>query len=215
MGLRARYIGYIDSYVNKEFGDIKGLSMLELGNQVFRKSDRDKFKKTGKEYFESIGVKHTSIDLNGKNGALKLDLSKPIHEEGFINNFNIITNFGTTEHIEPLENQYECFKNIHNFMSIGGISIHLVPDAYGFESRDLFRKKHCNHFYSGDFFRMLAESSSYELIETRRIKSQRIACVKKVIDEPFMLDKNLFLSKILRREDGKIYNYNKGDFNYG
>ena len=70
-----------------------------------------------KDYFKQIkNIKsHTSIDTNGKNGALKIDLRYPVDtSSGFI--FDVITNFGTTEHVESVwpEDQYAVFENIHN-----------------------------------------------------------------------------------------------------
>ena len=47
------------------------------------------------------------FDLNGKNGSIKVDLTK-INTQ-YNNNYNIITDHGTIEHVED---QYMCFKNI-------------------------------------------------------------------------------------------------------
>ncbi len=62
---------------------IVGDTMLELGNK--RNPDG-----VYKLYFESIGIKHTSIDWNGQDGALNLDLRKPIDMPPF----DMVTNIG-------------------------------------------------------------------------------------------------------------------------
>ena len=49
--------------------------MLELGNQVIR-PDKQIPEITGKAYFHRLGYEHTSVDLNGLDGALVKDLSK-------------------------------------------------------------------------------------------------------------------------------------------
>ncbi len=135
------------------FEDIKvGKRMCELGDQLIR----DEYNKTiiAKEYFEFNGFKHTSIDINGKNGSLVFDLSKPIIDETLINNFDIVTNFGTSEHVE---NQYECFKNIHNLCKKDGLFIHAVPEIGSWIG-------HCKYYYSSIFFERLREVCNYEIM---------------------------------------------------
>jgi hypothetical protein len=68
-------------------------SMLELGN-----------KKTGtgivyKQVFESMGIRHVSVDWNEEDGALKLDLAAPLD----LGRFDMVTNFGTSEHVDRQE----------------------------------------------------------------------------------------------------------------
>lgn len=68
-------------------------TMLELGN-----------KKTMaglvyKGVFEKMGIRHTSVDWNGEDGALALDLRKPLN----LGRFDIVTNFGTSEHVDQQE----------------------------------------------------------------------------------------------------------------
>ena len=121
MGLRIQYIKYGNRFIKSEFKRHKGLSMLELGNQTIRRSSKHDLPKTGKKYFESLGMHHTSVDLNGLDGAIALNLSKPIINPNWVNHFDVVTNFGTTEHVEPYEAQYACFRNIHNFMAVNGL----------------------------------------------------------------------------------------------
>jgi len=209
MGLRRSYIKYINKFINYEFGGC----MLELGDQVIRKDKKIK-EKTGKEYFTNMGLIHTSIDMNGLHNSIKQDLSKPIINPNWINHFDIITNSGTSEHIEPFESQYECFKNIHNFCITGGIMIHIVPDAIEVEKRDAFKKRHCNNYYTKDFFNMLAEENKYYVKDISLIDALRCTCLKKLYDTPFMGNKDLFLSKIVRKDNGRIYSYKNGIFSF-
>ena len=51
------------------------------------------------------GVQHTSFDLNAKHGALPVDLAQPIGDPRWLGVFDIVTNSGTSEHVEPLEAQ--------------------------------------------------------------------------------------------------------------
>lgn len=109
-----------------------------------------------KDYFVSLGVDHVSVDLNNRYDSLKLDLSKPIDS---LRDFDIVTNYGTSEHILD---QYQAFRNIHNFMKTGGFQVHAVPLVGSW-------KDHCVYHYTGDFFRNLSEACKYEVVENKTI----------------------------------------------
>ncbi len=68
-------------------------SMLELGNKRWGK------RTPYKQYFHDNGILHVSVDLNGRDGALPLDLRKPLD----LGEFDVVTNFGTTEHVSDQE----------------------------------------------------------------------------------------------------------------
>jgi len=98
------------------------LQMLEFGNQyAFRLAGREQV--PAKLVFQWLGVKHTSIDINGKDGALKLDLGQPLPAE--FTGFDVVTNFGCIEHIKG---HYQAWKNIHDACRIDGIMVHALPD---------------------------------------------------------------------------------------
>lgn len=69
-------------------------SMLELGNKR-----QPKCSQPYKAAFERMGIRHVSVDLNGQDGALKLDLRKPLN----LGRFDMVTNFGTSEHVSEQE----------------------------------------------------------------------------------------------------------------
>lgn len=71
---------------------VVGTTMLELGN---KRNARGVYK----AWFQARGVDHVSVDLNGKDGALPLDLQRPLG----LGRFDMVTNFGTTEHVERQE----------------------------------------------------------------------------------------------------------------
>jgi len=206
MGIRSKYIKYIEKHASNCIGDIRGKSMLELGDQVLR----EKIKKitnfkTGKEYFTNNGVEHISIDLNGLHGSLKYDLSKPIINQNWINYFDIITNLGTSEHVEPQSSQYFCFQNIHNFLKVGGIVIHIVPDI---EMRMMhnFNTNHANNYYKISFFDMLTcNGLAYDLIDLTRHNFNFHVCLRKKLNWPFIENRELFDSHLIRGNGGKIW----------
>jgi hypothetical protein len=122
--------------------------MGELGNQCL--SDGG----IGKRYFlKAVRIKeHVSFDLNGLDGALPLDLGKKI--SGYDAYFDIVTDFGTSEHVYS---QYWVFRNVYEFLKIGGIALHTLP-LVG------YWPKHGYYSYNEDFFINLSFHYGYELL---------------------------------------------------
>jgi SAM-dependent methyltransferase len=189
-------------------GELPGKTMLELGNQHISDENRRAcpgiLERTGKQYFENRGVKHTSIDLNAEDGALPIDLSRPIGRPDWRHSFDIVTNAGTSEHVEPFEAQYECFRNIHACLKPGGIAVHIVPSAEGLSAKGRWRD-HCNNYYSRRFFDTLAEHNAYRVVSFQFMDELILTCLQKTEDRPFMADRSAFLEPITRREGGIIY----------
>jgi hypothetical protein len=157
-----------------------GIKVCEFGNQRIRENVFPY--KTGKEYLTKIGALHTSIDLNGKDGAIKLDLSKPII--GIGEPFDIVTNFGTIEHVS--NDQYTPFLNMHNLTRVGGVMIHVQP-------LEGHWKGHGDYHYDKDFIIALSLANKYERVYVhtvhRKHKHDLICSVlKKVIDTPFVTE---------------------------
>lgn len=203
MGLNKRYLDLIESSIADVVGQVRGKSMLELGDQVIGGDGADAGK-TGKLYFQERGVEHVSIDLNGRNGALAYDLSRPIRRPDWIGYFDIVTNAGTTEHVEPHRTQYACFQNIHNFWACGGVAIHIVPDIHELEAHGHW-KGHCCNYYSHEFFEMLCEHNGYRLVSSTVIDGLRCVCLQKTRDQAFMLDEDRLLTRIAQRSEGIVY----------
>lgn len=208
MGLQPKYLDFIAECAHITMGDFSGRTMLELGNQHISDEDRRAcpgiLEKTGKQYFENRGVKHVSIDLNAEDGALPIDLSQPIGRPEWRHSFDIVTNAGTSEHVEPLEAQYECFRNIHECLRPGGIAVHIVPSAEGLRDKGRWRN-HCNNYYSREFFDMLAAHNGYRVVSFQFSDELILTCLQKTEDRPFMADRSAFLEPITRREGGIIY----------
>lgn len=127
--------------------DYPGLKWCELGNQRFGR-------KPAKDAYLSYGVAaHISLDLNGKDGAMPLNLDDPVPFV-FIDQFDVITNYGTGEHVND---QYHLFKNAHDMCKVGGIIINIVP-------RDGHWPGHCRYYYTERFEKSLAEACNYEIV---------------------------------------------------
>ncbi len=173
--------------------------MLELGNQELEASSSER---TAKRYFETRGVNHTSIDLNGLDGAIVVDLSKPSDRLDWIGHFDVVTNCGTTEHVDPRDAQYEAFRNIHTWLRPGGIAIHVLPDVHALEEYGTWRG-HCENYYSKEFVEMLAKANSYEILDMQFLNNVLIFCLRKSGDIPFMDDRATFISHVSYRKGGQ------------
>lgn len=113
MGITAQSLRLIEPFTH-EFK-----TMCELGSQQMYYCDGVPFGTYAKDIL-SRDWEHVSIDLDGKGGSLILDLNKDID----IGKFDVVTNFGTLEHVEDL---YMGFKNMHNLCRLHGVMIHVFP----------------------------------------------------------------------------------------
>lgn len=198
MGLNSSHLSYIESSIEQVFGnETRGLRMLELGDQVI--GDPGIIEKTGKAYFTNRGYTHVSVDINGQHGSISRDLTKPEQFLDWRGSWDILTNSGTTEHVEPFEAQYECFGIIHDCVKVGGIAIHLLPDVEELDHRGAW-KNHCRYYYSELFFELLVRECQYELLSSVVINGLRCVAVRKMSDAPFMKDRASFLSLVAQRD---------------
>jgi hypothetical protein len=198
MGLNTTYLRFIESSIAQIFNKgVMPLRMLELGDQVI--TDPNISESTGKAYFTNRGYEHVSVDINGLHGAVVRDLTRPEQFHDWHGSWDILTNSGTTEHVEPFELQYECFSIIHDCLKVGGIAVHLIPDVHQHDEHGAW-KNHCGYYYSGVFFEILAKECEYELLASTVINGLRCATVKKTKNVPFMKDRLKFLSLIAQRD---------------
>jgi len=150
---------FIQKYV---IANAEGKEMLELGDQVINPWYAEKIKfNVAKPYYTSLGYIHTSVDMNGKNGAVRHDLTKPRAE--FNGKFHIVTNHGTSEHVID---QYSVFKQLHDWGAEGCVYGHAVPMDSEQHKTLLNRPwpKHGFWEYNTEFWSELAKACNYELI---------------------------------------------------
>lgn len=144
-----------------------GDTMLELGCKQF-----DRYKR----WFESQGVEHTSVDLNGEGGALALDLQEPLN----LGQFDIVTNFGTTEHVE---NQEPVWRNIHEALKPGGILISTTPFPGDWPDHGMW-------YPSGPWYENFLKGLGYKILGlgVSGESPRRMVCVKaqKVAERDFV-----------------------------
>ena len=86
------------------------------------------------ELFEKAGFIYHAIDIADGYGTTILDLNHEPAPDNFISKFDLVVNFGTTEH---LLNQYNAFKVIHDSTKVGGYIVHSLP-CVGFSNHGYF-----------------------------------------------------------------------------
>jgi hypothetical protein len=172
--------------INMEY---KGMKVCEMGNQLMKWTSEG----TGKKYLMDRGVaEHISIDLNGKNGSLRIDLSKPVNK--WEKYFDMVTNYGTAEHVQG--GIYEAFLNIHNFTRVGGVMVHVGPPTGGCPW-------HSPYHYDIDFFEKLANANRYRLVLSEvRLQFGKVG-EQRSLDRKTQtrLDRSLVCSVLLRVND--------------
>jgi len=185
---------YMLQNILSKFEDKKQIKLLELGNQKIL-YENGTFE-IAKSHLSNLGVQHTSIDINGLDGALIIDLTKDLPKE-LRDNFDIVTDFGTIEHIEKQE---QVFKSVHDACKVNGYMIHSLP-------LNGFWIGHCPYHYTEDFPKNLASKNCYELvfkeIKPRRKEKFINFIFKKINTSPFSFTTNglLFTNRYKRNTD--------------
>jgi hypothetical protein len=104
-------------------------------------------------FYEALGYKYDCVDIDGTAESLQLDLNYddvPPENRG---QYDLVTNFGTTEHVI---NQLNAFKIIHDLTAPGGLMIHELP-TQGLIDHGLLA-------YNPKFFRTIGEYNGYETL---------------------------------------------------
>jgi SAM-dependent methyltransferase len=106
------------------------------------------------EFWTWLGFHYASIDIDGSPGSIPLDLNYDSVPDEARGQYDLVTNFGTTEHVA---NQLNAFEVMHDLAAPGGLFIHEVP-AQGYLNHGLVN-------YNFKFFWMLARSNNYKIID--------------------------------------------------
>jgi hypothetical protein len=117
MGVTYQTFEYFQKWFNKE----KHHSICELGDQQFMCCFPYVEYTYTRTYFKGLKKDYDSIDLNGLDNSLMLDLNTEIEIK---RQYDIITDFGTLEHVSDY---YMGFKNTHRLCKVGGLMIHVIP----------------------------------------------------------------------------------------
>jgi len=141
----------ISGYCDKYLAHVERPSILEYGDQTLPLKEGDikhiaefldkygaiehldKYKhRIGQQIYvsdiyEDAGFDHKCLDLSGKNNALPIDLNlwpNPRLDESNFQKFDLVMNFGTTEHVA---NQLNAFAITHYLSKKNGLILHHIP----------------------------------------------------------------------------------------
>lgn len=86
------------------------------------------------ELLERAGFAYNAIDIADGYRTTILDLNHDVVPAEFAGRFDLVLNFGTTEH---LLNQYNAFKVMHDSTKVGGYIVHSLP-CVGYSNHGYF-----------------------------------------------------------------------------
>lgn len=121
-------------------------------------------------FWSNMGVTYHPFDINGIN-SIQFNLQNLL-PDSFKNQYTIVFDFGTLEHIK---NQYNAWKNCHNIVHKSGTMMHILPLAG-------YWKDHCYHWYTPEFFVALSKKCNYRILflEIEKYASNEENCDKNV-----------------------------------
>tara|TARA_Y200000002_G_scaffold349835_1_gene326765 strand:+ start:21854 stop:22579 length:726 start_codon:yes stop_codon:yes gene_type:complete len=180
--------------LNNELDDPLVAKFLKTNPREYEKDRVGRIGVFCKDYLESLFLSVTCLDVEAKcDKTLILSLCDEIK---IGKQFDVVTNFGTTEHVGQLNDefknmQYLAFRNIHNMLRRDGIVFNVVPAYYPNQ------KDHGAFNYTCKFFSELAKLCNYKVIYNeigKRGDIHHVYCyfIKKDANE--FIDENTFMS---------------------
>jgi len=141
-------------------GGLRGCRIMEIGDQQMYCHPNVPEGSAAKIWFGRQGAAlHVSVDLNGLLGALPLNLARPIEKPEFDLNFDIVTDFGTSEHVGPhLLDLYNCRANCHRWCRSKGLLLFMNPKTGHWPG-------HGYHYFTQKHYEALADACGYRVLE--------------------------------------------------
>jgi hypothetical protein len=102
------------------------------------------------EITDLTNIEYNSVDVCPGLKTVILDLNFDSAPEDMIGHYDVVFNFGTTEHIF---NQWNCFEFMHDSLKVGGVVYHQLP-ASGYLD-------HGYYCYTPLFFQEMAQANDY------------------------------------------------------
>jgi hypothetical protein len=147
----------IDEFVAGHGGASISPSALDLAKRklVYFSTPRPKERTTLlSEITDLVGIQYNSIDVCPGLKTEILDLNFDPLPERLRGQYDVVMNFGTTEHIF---NQWNCFEVIHDATKVGGVMYHQLPSTGYLD--------HGYYCYTPLFFKDMAAANGYEILD--------------------------------------------------
>jgi hypothetical protein len=144
------------AFVSKHGGISDEIKFTKTANQIARGSRPEvgSIHSRLSEIIDLSNVEYTSFDVCPGLRTEILDLNRQDLPERYREYFDVILNFGTTEHVF---NQYNSYRVMHDALSSRGVFFHQVPTV-GYVDHGYF----CYHPL---FFKDLALANDYEILD--------------------------------------------------
>lgn len=168
-------------YIFDNNGIRPGATICELGDQTVRIPEKDGLKYIikfiehyGEEFdsgkyepfignklhvrmvYEDAGFSYISVDLNETDDSWPIDLNEWPNSALPDCQFDVVTNFGTTEHVG---NQLNAFAIIHYLTKPAGLMMHQIPTIH--------YSAHAMNVVTPYFLKKLIDSNRYEILEAK------------------------------------------------
>ena len=160
-----------------ELAALPGTGMLSPGTLVLELGNKKNSTGLYRDWYTDQGLNYVCLDWNGLDGAVPLDMRYSLQpddvQNGMERGFDLVTNFGFTEHVED---QMTCWHNVHNFVGVGGwlsICMPLMPHWKG----------HGLWMPTVEWYASFAELNGYSIIYSTvwdRVRPTFVACMRKM-----------------------------------
>ncbi len=131
-----------------------GMKVDDLAPFDRMKSYPERPRTSSREFYKLLGLsEYSCVDLDKVHGAIPIDLNQPFSDQKWSNHFDVVTDFGTNEHIF---NVGEAYRTLHRLCKQSGLMIIQQCIYLG------------NGFYNFDlgFFESLAAANGYEIMHS-------------------------------------------------
>lgn len=126
---------------------------------------------SSRQFWESLGFGYSAIEFDGHRNSIALDLNRDRVPRRMRNQFDIVVNWGTTEHVA---NQDNAFRVMHDLCAVNGVMMHLVP-AGGLMNHGLIN-------YNTKFFWHLCRENEYEVLILKTLAAGTNPVPQNIID---------------------------------
>lgn len=152
----------------------RGFSVCELGAQQMAEG---KVGRPAAEFYQSLGCgRYVSIDANGQ-GTVTADLNQPLNlganTEHLLDQFDLVTDFGTGEHIFD---QAQVWRTLHDLAKPGGYLAFDRP-GHGYT-------KHCFYLVNACLLSDIALANGYRTITMLETKTPRGVLLRGIYQKP-------------------------------
>jgi hypothetical protein len=118
------------------------------------------------------GVSYRSLDLADPRADYSIDLNRPLRKN--IGRYDIITNFGTTEHVFNIG---QTFATIHRLLKVGGLQLHAVP-GYAYIDHGFYNVHPCAYLD-------MAKANAYDVIDLLYVDNINVRMARPIETKPF------------------------------